>query len=552
MKTAAPSHIEPLGGYSLYIRALLTALLLSLAMPGITGHWPFLFVALVPLFSVLGRLSVRQTIRTGMFCGLLYYAGLFYWIIPVLERFGGLRPSASALVLLMLAAYMAIYITLFCLLLNQLLCHATSGGSAAALLLLAAPPVWTGLDFLRSVLFTGLPWMDLGYALYRQPLLIQAADLGGHYLITFSVVLVNALILWLAQRIQAAFSSSSDSSGYHLRHPMTVFLLLSCLGGYSVLRYQQISSETATAETVLVTAVQGNIEQSLKWSPTQKEKTVERYLALSDQALAGEEKPELIVWPETALPFYPAREPLMNRVRAFVRKNKIYLLTGAPYFTINPKSKKPVSYSNSALLLDHSGRLAARYNKQHLVPFGEYVPLRTYLWFLRPIVELIGDFTPGDSFAPLDAEKMQAGVLICFESIFPDIARQETAAGANLLVSLTNDAWYGESSAPYHSWAMTVLRAVENRRGLVRSANTGISGFVTPDGETHKESSLFTAQATNMRMPLLTGHTVFMHAGYRFGLVCLLCSALLPVLLCLRARKARKEKYQENRMRRST
>ncbi|RWX46084.1 apolipoprotein N-acyltransferase, partial [Candidatus Electrothrix marina] len=115
-------------------------------------------------------------------------------------------------------------------------------------------------------------------------------------------------------------SSSSDDSDYHFGHPMTVFLLLSCLGGYSVVRYQQISSETATADTALVSAVQGNIEQSKKWSPTQKEKTVERYLSLSAQALEGEEKPEFMVWPETALPFYPAREPLMNRVRTFVRK----------------------------------------------------------------------------------------------------------------------------------------------------------------------------------------------------------------------------------------
>ena len=434
---------------------------------------------------------------------------------------------------------MALYTALFCLLLNHLLIRTKSGGKSASLLLLTAPVFWTGLDFLRSILFTGFPWMDLGYAVYRQPLLIQAADLGGHYLITFSVVLINALLFWFIRRIHAAFSSSSGSSAYHFRYPVTVFLLLSCLGGYSLMRYRQVSAETAAADTVLVSAVQGNIEQHLKWVPSQKEKTVDRYLFLSMQALQGEEKPELLVWPETALPFYPARDPLMNRIRAFVRKQEVRLLTGSPYFTVNPETDRPLSYYNSALLLDHSGRLSARYNKQHLVPFGEYIPLRNYLWFLRPLVELIGDFTPGDSFDPLDAENMRIGTLICFESIFPDIARKEVAEGADLLVNLTNDAWYGASSAPYQSWAMTVFRAVENRRSLVRAANTGISGFVTPTGEVAKETSLFTAQVTSIKTPLLTGRTVFILGGYRFGAVCCI---LIPILLYLSYANRRKKK----------
>ncbi len=541
MKIAAPLHIEPLRGYDPYIRALFTALLLALAMPGITGWWPLVFIALIPLLSALGRLSTKQTVCMGLTCGLLYYTSLFYWIISVLQRFGGLHPALSALALLALAAYMAIYITLFCLLLNRLLVKSRSRGQVAALILLIAPPAWTGLDFLRGWLFTGLPWMDLGYTLYGQPLLIQAADLGGHYLITFAVVLINAVLFWLMERVRASFSSSSDTSDYHFGHLVTVLLLLSCLGGYSVVRYQQISSEAAAANTALVSAIQGNIQQSEKWSPTQKEKTVERYLSLSAQALneeEGEEKPELVIWPETALPFYPAREPLMNRVRTFVRKNEVQLVTGSPYFTINPQNQKPVAYSNSALLLDRSGRLSARYNKQHLVPFGEYVPLRTYLWFIKPLVELIGDFTPGDSFDPLDADTIQAGVLICFESIFPDIARQEAVKGANLLVNLTNDAWYGKSSAPYHSWAMTVFRAVENRRSLVRAANTGISGFIGPTGEIHKETSLFKAQTINARTPLLTGHTFFMHGGYRFGALCL---ALIPFFVVFVSTKTTEE-----------
>ncbi|MCI5159025.1 MAG: hypothetical protein D3906_11445, partial [Candidatus Electrothrix sp. AUS1_2] len=199
MRTTA-AHIDSPREDAPYIRALCTAILLVLAMPGITGWWPLLFIALVPLLSVLGRLSIQQSLCAGLLCGIVYNAGMFYWLVPVLHRFGGLHPATATLVLLLLAAYMAIYPTLFCLLLNNLLAKTRSRGSSAALLLLAAPLLWTGLDFLRGILFTGLPWMDLGYALYRQPLLIQAADLGGHYLITFSVVMINALLFWLLDR----------------------------------------------------------------------------------------------------------------------------------------------------------------------------------------------------------------------------------------------------------------------------------------------------------------------------------------------------------------
>jgi apolipoprotein N-acyltransferase len=477
-----------------------------------------------------------------MIWGLLCYTSLLYWVIDVLKRYGGLHPALAAVALFALAAYMAVYTSLFCVLVNYMLARAGSRGKSAALLLLITPIFWVGLDFLRGILFTGMPWMDLGYALYRQPLLIQAADLGGHHLISFAIVLVNALLFWWIARVRASFSSPETvADSFSFTPTVIAFLLLACLGGYSVARYQQVSSQTATADTALISTVQGNIEQSLKWSPLQKEKTVDSYLVLSEQAVQEEEKPVLLVWPETALPFYPAREPLMNRVKDFIRQKKVFLLTGSPYFIVTPQGHKPVSYYNSALLLNHSGQLSARYNKQHLVPFGEYVPLRTYLWFIKPLVELIGDFTPGDSFEPLDADSVQAGVLICFESIFPDIARKETAEGANLLVNLTNDAWYGESSAPYHSWAMTVFRAVENRRGLVRAANTGISGFVSPTGEILQETPLFKALASSAKMPLITQHSIFSCGGYRFAVFCL---AIIPILLFFSAYKEKNKKKE--------
>jgi apolipoprotein N-acyltransferase len=525
--------------FAAFAAAVSAAALLFLAMPGITGWWPLLFVALVPLLSALRRLSARRSLCMGMLCGLIYNIGLLYWIVPVLRRFGGQHVLISACALLLLAAYMAVYVGLFCLLLNLMISRSGPEGDSTAVALLTAPVLWVGLDVVRGHLLTGMPWMDLGYGLYRQPLLIQAADLGGHHLITFCIVMINALLFWLIDRIR---TPDAPPSRHHYGQAVIVLLGLCCVGVYSVLRYQQVASEMTATEKAAVVAVQGNISQSEKWSPDVKAKTIDQYLALSRASVTKMNRTDLLIWPETALPFYPPREPLMNRIRDFVREKRVHLLTGSPYFTVTPKRKKPVAYYNSALLFNPSGRLEARYNKQHLVPFGEYIPLRTYLWFLKPLVELIGDFTPGDSFEPLEADRIKAGVLICFESIFPEIARRETMAGANLLVNLTNDAWYGRSSAPYHSWAMTVMRAVENRRSLVRAANTGISGFVEPTGIIRKQSSLFTAEAVTADVELTTMQTIFTCGGHLFGTVCLALILPLLYLSVLKQRKLRKRR----------
>jgi apolipoprotein N-acyltransferase len=526
---------------------VLSALLLALAMPGLVGWWPLLFVALIPLLWAARTLPIAaQSGCMGLSSGLLYYASLLYWIVIVLERYGGLHNFVAVGVLLLLALYMAAYTAFFCMSINWLTTRPERGLSVSILLI--APAAWVGLDVARGWLFTGMPWMDLGYGLFREPLLIQAADLGGHHLITFFIVQINALLYWLLDRV---FSRTRTPKRQYLLAVM-VCLILYCVGGYSMLRWQQVKSEATTAEQVVAVAVQGNIDQGEKWSPALKEETVDRYLSLSAKAIQGKERPSLIVWPETALPFYPHREPLMSRVRDFAKEKQLYLLTGAPYFTVTPglskpsteyfsSSLRPVEYFNSALMVDSSGTQTGRYNKQHLVPFGEYVPLSDYLWFIKPLVELVGDFTPGRSSKPLEAGRVRAGILICFESIFPEIARRTTAAGANLLVSLTNDAWYGKSSAPQHSWAMTVMRAVENRRGLVRAANTGISGFVAPSGAISGESGLFTAEALTGNVPLMTGQTLFVQGGHWFGPFCLALTSLFLLGRALLARKRRQE-----------
>jgi apolipoprotein N-acyltransferase len=507
------------------LRSLATALLLAAAMPGRLGWWPLLFVALVPLLGFALRERPGRSMLAGLLAGFVYHLCLLYWIVFVLGRYGGLPLWLSVPALMLLSLYMAVYPALFA----GLISYSTGRkrGLPSATLLLA-PALWVGLDWLRSVLFTGFPWMDLGYGLYCVPLLLQAADLGGHHLLTFCLVLSNTLILYAL-----ALGRGSQRPGRREILPAVAgvaFLLL--MGGYSLLRVQQVESALTVAPRARIAVVQGNIPQDVKWTPAQKEATIAIYRDLSAQAIATG-RPVLLVWPETALPFYPGNDPLFATVTDLAREHRIWLLTGAPTFTLVSGrlggSPEQIDYANSALLVNPEGSVTARYDKQHLVPFGEYVPLRDLLFFLRPLVESVGNFKPGSGNEPLAADAMRLGTLICYESIFPNLARETVAAGANLLVNLTNDAWYGRSSAPHHSFAMAVLRSVETRRSLVRAANTGISGFITPLGRVVSQGPLFEPLTLTDDVPLFAGETVFLRFGHFFAQICLLLAALLMV-----------------------
>lgn len=516
----------------LLLLGTVAAVLLALSMPGHTGWWPLLFAALVPLLMGALYASPGRSALMGFFFGFLYHLILLYWILIVLGRYGGLPMWISLPALMLLAAYMACFPALFCWLLSLLTGRYWHRERSVVALVWTAPVLWVGLDYLRGFLFSGFPWMDLGYGLFSQPSLIQAADLGGHHLITFSLVLGNGLIVGIIDRQRQAVH-------WNLRRDRRLLLLawvvLIFVGGYSFVRYQVVESALARSLQAQVAVVQGNIDQSIKWSEATKSSTVATYLKLSRQALA-ESDTELVVWPETALPFFPQQDALMYQVTDFVSTANTWLLTGAPLYTMTAGGDEgaQVEYFNGALLIGPGGQPGGQYAKQHLVPFGEYVPLRRYLPFLEPLVVSIGDFTAGTSPAPLEMGAMRLGVLICYESIFPDIARQTVNQGANLLVNLTNDAWYGRSSAPYQSMAMAVFRAVETKRALIRAANTGISGAVDPLGRIVDETALFTEAALVAQVPLLTEDTVFSRQGYQFGAGCAL---LIPLLLVIRSRQ---------------
>ncbi len=506
-----------------------TVLLLWLAL-GLNGwSWPLLAVACVPLLVYVCRAERRQALICTLLTGMGHFVLQLYWIVFVVSYYGGLPLPLSVGALLLLCLYMSAYLLGFVMLARLFVRRLPP---QAVLWLL--PAAWVGLEYLRSLVLTGFPWMDLGYGVAGVPLLFQSADIWGHAGLSYIVMLFNSFFVlailcgWQRQTV--------------LRLAVGPVLLCSATLLYSVWRWQQVEEGLAGQPSITVAVVQGNVEQKQKWRPESALGTVLGYVDESKKLLEPgvSLRPELLVWPETALPFFPIRNPLLGPVETLLRQEKVMLLSGAPWYERGDGGIKDIRYYNSALLFDDSGKIVARTSKNHLVPFGEYVPLKKYLPFLAPLVEAVGDFSRGEIRNPPVSGKAKLGVLICFESIFPDISRTWVNEGANVLVNITNDAWYGKSIAPYQTLAMTRLRAVETRRSIVRSANTGFSAFIDPLGRVSQLSPLFRPFAVTARVTLMQEKTLFVRGGYLLAPGCLLLVVTVWLLLILRNRNGRR------------
>jgi apolipoprotein N-acyltransferase len=271
---------------------------------------------------------------------------------------------------------------------------------------------------------------------------------------------------------------------------------------------------------VQVAVVQGNIKQGEKWKKEMVLATIRRYGELTSRVKGA----KLIIWPETAAPFLYQRTPDLDaKVQEIARTAGGYLLFGAPAYELTPQGE---SFYNRAFLLSPEARPAGSYDKAHLVPFGEYVPLKRVLFFVKKMVATAGDFAEGPVGAVVSLPEGNVGPLICFESIFPDLSRAQVKNGARLLVNLTNDAWYGTTSAPYQSLAMAVLRSVENRVCMARAANTGISAFINADGRILWQSDLFVPGAQALDLPFLPGGSPYTKYGDLFAWACVIICGL--------------------------
>jgi apolipoprotein N-acyltransferase len=496
--------------------SFISGILLFLSFPKF-GSGIIAWVALVALIYALKDARLSEGFFLGLITGLICHIGILYWIIYVVVHYGNLPYYAGICAMLLLAVYLSLYTALF-----------ASGviffRQKNIPLVFAAPLLWTGLEYAKSHLFTGFPWENLAYSQYLYTPIIQIADITGIYGITFVIVMVNVIIYdVLTMKPGRKRITGEIIAG-------CIIILVVCV--YGVLKIQYMEKALKDADTIDVSIIQGNIDQNIKWNPQFQKETINVYKNLSlTKAASGS---SLIVWPETATPFFFQDNNDMHRsVVDVARDAGSWLLFGSPSYL---KDGDSFSFMNSAFLLAPGGEIRGRYDKVHLVPYGEYVPLRQLFPFISKLVVGVGDFASGAGFFPLSMDHHRLGILICYEGIFPEAGRSYKKAGADLLVNITNDAWFGMTSAPYQHLSMITLRAVENRLYIVRAANTGISAVIDPTGRITTRTKLFEEASLRETVKFTNDKTFYMLYGDMFVYICLL-SLFICILISTRRKK---------------
>ena len=449
-------------------KAGLSGILLALSFPRY-GHPLFGWIALTPLIVALfdrGPAEAGHPIASfrrdrafllGLVAGVGYFGGTVYWTGSVVTEFGGLSWPVGVVVAALLVLYLSLFPALFALMLGWL---GTKFGRRAIVL---APAVWVFTELGRTYFWSGFPWVLLGYSQTTVLPVAQLASVVGVYGMSALVAAVSAATAYFAI----------------VRSLRSAIPLVTVVVGVGLVAWwgnHRLADDALVTQgsPLRVALIQGNIPQDEKWDDAKAGHILETYLSMT--RAAAQQGAQLVIWPESSTPF-PFQDDLIGgeRIRSLVRETGIELLLGSDQ--VNHKTKE---YYNAAFLVKRDGQVAGVYQKMHLVPFGEFVPLRRLLFFVGPLVETAGAFTPGADMVILPTAHGPISTAICYEIVFPGLVRGSVLRGSELLTTITNDAWYGHSSAPYQHFLQASMRAIEQGRYLARAANTGISGVVDP------------------------------------------------------------------------
>lgn len=482
----------------IYVFASISGLLLVLCFPTI-DLFGLAWIALVPLLLSLYDKKPKQAFMAGLFLGIPYFFGTLYWIYHSINHYGGVSLVASIAIVTLLCCYLSLYTGFFALLFSINIKNTKLPA------LFIAPVFWVVLEFLRAYLFTGFPWSSIGYTQYKFLTVIQIADITGIYGVSFLVVAVNgaiADIFLIRRRIKdmPLFPLSQTVIGFSI---LSLFIISTFIYGHWRL------GEERSGKQLTASIIQGNIEQDKKWEPAYQSAVIENYMNLSLKAVTS--SPSIIIWPETAVPFFfKTDREYTKKLHDFQKQLNTHLLFGSVLI----KGKKDDKYvlSNSAVLIDKAGRVTYIYDKIHLVPFGEYVPLQKVLFFIDKLVVGIGDYTHGDHYFRAETPFGDFATLICYEIIFPGLVRKFYSNGGDFIVNITNDAWFGKTTGPYQHFSMAVFRAIENRKPVIRAANTGISGFIDSNGRIISKTNLF--QQVTLTEEIKTDSTKSFYSKY--------------------------------------
>ena len=464
------------------------ALALALAFPG-TDLAGAAWVALAPVIVQALMRRPRAALGLGWLGGFLFFLFLLRWLNFTFRVYSAIPWPLVWLPTALLAGYCGLYVGLFAGALSWIAARRSSLAAIAV-----APFVWVTLEWVRGWLMGGFPWGTLGYSQYRQLPVIQIAELGGVYAVSFVVIAVNAA---LAAAAVVGLRRSVAGLG------VAALLVTATLAfGHARLRESGTPAETAS-----IALIQPSIPQPLKWDPNFAASTLANYFDLTMEA--GQSRPDLVVWPETATPTV-LREDLV--LQAALRQVSRQLGAGLLIGSIDAERTSPPRYRNSAVLLDERG-IVNRYDKIQLVPFGEYVPLSGVIGFVRGWAEFIADLEPGSRSVVFSGPPAPFGTVICYEGIFPALVRRFVRDGARFMVNMTNDGWFGRTAGPLQHLAMYPLRAVEHRVSVVRAANTGVSAVIAPSGAIVRSLPLYVRGTLVERVPLRRVETLYTRFG---------------------------------------
>jgi len=503
---------------------LLSAALQILIFP-LPNLYMLCWVAITPLLIAILRARQPQTLQLqagikllpasplqafllGYACGILWYAGTCYWIYSVMHQYGGVNTAAGIGILILFCLYLALYHGVFGLLVSLL--AGSSPFNLRALLL--SPVAWVAVELARTRI-TGFPWGLLGTTQVDNVPLTRITSVTGVYGPSFEIMLVNA-----------AFAAV-----YLVQREKRKRLLLATVIAALILQAGSLVPAPASRTDHSAVLVQANVPivEGSDWTKQYFNDTLRDLTEISLDSHDRSPRPDLIVWPENPAPFYSTDPFFRDAVSNVARQSNAWLLAGS--IGIRNASATPnqaTEVYNSASLVSPAGEWVARYDKVHLVPFGEYVPFKQIFSFAGGLTKEVGDFSRGTSHAPLDAGGSKLGTFICYESIFPDEIRQFANNGAQVLVNISNDGWYGDSGAYAQHLKQSRMRAVENNRWLLLDTNTGVTAAIDPNGRIVASAPRKTRTALRVSYALSNVTTFYTRHGDWFAYLCAIISVV--------------------------
>jgi apolipoprotein N-acyltransferase len=519
--------------------AAASGVLLALSFPKF-GHPLLAWIALAPLLVATAGAShadhrrdrsLGRAMLLGLVAGVVYFTGTLYWITRVMALYGDLQQWVAVLVNAALIAYLALFPAIFAVVTRRLVL--AYGPRALA----AAPVVWVATELGRTHIFTGFPWVLLGYSQTTVLPVAQFASVFGVYGVSMLVAAVGTSLAMMMVSGGPEGGGSGAPEGAYVGRPfraataarlapiVVVLIVLAAIASWGA-RRAAAAEWTRAGDAIRVGLIQGNIDQADKQNPTRANAIFQGYIRMTRDALR--QGAEFIIWPESSTPFlFEEQMDASDQIRALARQAKVPILVGSDQVERAGGSFK---YYNSAFLVRADGTSGRAYRKMHLVPFGEYVPLKQLLFFAAPLVEAVSDFSAGEDAVLLPVGNHMISTAICYEVVYPDLVRRFVAGGSELLTTITNDAWFGATSAPYQHFEQASMRAIEEGRYLVRSANTGVSGIVDPYGRVLERTDIFQAAVLVGEARFLRTSTFYARHGDILAYASAMVTAVLLVL----------------------